>query len=252
MVKALQAAQVQSVREITKKADLKKANKKISNIVVVFLLLLIFAFIAYKSHSYYQNTRFDFSETESGIVFNSKDMPIRDAIKIVIDNNSVSIIANTSTTDSNSAEAVTDSVVLLTTILATENKTVTIFINVLNEKGQLIYCSSNLGDVYTNKDLNAEDCISKIKDLETTIQIDYPNNKLKEPTVNIYPLDKKIIIKPKTKDNMLTSSYLLLKSRFLDIEKRLSKVEAFKKKIGDIQANQPQEPKENNVSDTNN
>ncbi|MFA5745229.1 MAG: hypothetical protein WCX82_01730 [archaeon] len=231
MVRALSTAQVQSVREINKNAGVKKANKTLSVIVVLVLVLAMLGFIGYKAYNYYIDSRFDFKDSEMGINFYSQDMQLRDALTTVMDNNNITISANTIVDDFNSIEAATEPMILLTTILSSKNKTTTIVVNGLNEKRELVYCSTNLGDLYTNTDLNKEECMVLIDGAESLISIDLPNDKLTESRVNVYPLEKRIQVKPRTKDDMMISTYLILKSNYPDLENTLSAVEAIKKKL---------------------
>jgi len=231
MVRALSTAQVQSVREINKKADVKKVNRTLSVIVVIVLVLAMLIYVGYKTYNYYKDNRFDFKDSEMGVNFYSKDMQLRDALTSAMDSNTVVISANTIIDDYNSIEAATEPIILLTTILSSKNKTTTIVVNGLNEKRELIYCSTNLGDLYTNTDLNKDDCMVIINNAESLISIDLPNDKLTESRVNVYPLQKRIQIQPRTRDDMMISAYLILKSNYPDLEKTLSAVEAIKKRL---------------------
>jgi len=231
MVKALQAAQVQSVREIQKKADIKKTNKTVSIVIVTILVLLIVSFISYKAHNYYQETKFDFKETEMGISFYAKDMAIRDALATAVDSNIVVLSADTILNDSNSIADATEPIVLFTIMLTAKNKNTIIVINAIDSKNQLSFCSTNYGDIYTSVDVNKEECLKIIENATSIISIDIPNQNIKESRVNIYPLEKRIEIKPKTNTDMLLSTYLILKSNYPELEKVLSKTEIVKNKL---------------------
>lgn len=231
MVRALSTAQVQSVREINKNAGVKKANKTFSVIVVVVLVLIMLSYIGYKAYNYYIDSRFDFKDSEMGINFYSQDMQLRDALTTVMDSNNITISTNTIIGDYNSISDATEPWILLTTILSSKNKTITLVVNGLNEKRELVYCSTNLGDLLTNTDLNKEDCMGLLDNAESLISIDLPNEKLTESRVNVYPLQKRIQIKPRTKDDMMVSTYLILKSNYPDLENTLSAVEAIKNRL---------------------
>lgn len=244
MVRALQTAQTQSVREIKKNADIKKTNKKISTFVVVFLVVLIIGFIAYKAYAYYQSTKFDFKETEKGINFYSKDLAVKDAISVILDSNDILLSTNTVVTSENTENPIVEPMVLATTVLVFKDKNVVNVDNIVDSNYTIINCATDQGPENKVIDLNGPDCQNIIDSITPKIIINTPNPNLKESRVEIYPIEKTIIFYSKSSNDLLISTYLLLKSNYSDIDEILQRVEFIKKKISTII------PKENTI-DTN-
>ena len=65
------------------KANIKKQTRNYLFCSGSFIALIV-GFIAFKAYTYYQNTKFDFKETEKGINFYSKDMPIKEALQVTL------------------------------------------------------------------------------------------------------------------------------------------------------------------------
>lgn len=252
MVRALSTAQTQSVREITKKADIKKANKKLSVFVVTFFIVLIVGFIAFKAYTYYQSTKFDFKETEKGINFYSKDMPIKDALKVALDSNKIAISTNLINTYSGTTNPVLEPSILATTIFVFKDKNTININNRLDENLSIIKCSTNYGDNLTSVDLNSTECLVLFSGIESKLVINTPNPSLKESRVDIYPMQKTIIINSKSENDLLVSTYLLLKANYSDIENILFKVENIKKKLANyLDSNSIKDTNSTKPSDSN-
>lgn len=234
MVRALSTAQTQSVREITKKADIKKVNKKVSVIIVIFFILLIIGFIAYQVYNYYQENKFDFKETEKGITFYSKDMPVRNALISAIDNNTIIVSADTLLDHPETIGGIIEPTVLLTTIFIATDKNVININNVVDGNGNLLGCSTNYGDRKTEATIGPEECLAIMENTKTIVVLYVPDSNLKESRVNIYPLEKRIEIISKNNYDMYMSSYLLLKSSHSNFDAILESVEHLKKKISDL------------------
>ena len=244
MVRALSTAQTQSVREIKKNADIKKANKKLSVFVVTFFVLLIVGFIAYKAYVYYQSTRFDFKETEKGINFYSKDMAIKDALQVALDSNEIAISTNLINNYQGTTNPVLEPSILATTIFVFKDKNTININNRIDENNSIIKCSTNYGDNLTSVDLNSAECLALFSQIESKLVINTPNPSLKESRVDIYPAEKTIIINSKSENDLLVSTYLLLKANYTDIEEILFKVENIKKKLANYLDS-------NSIKDTN-
>jgi hypothetical protein len=244
MVRALSTAQTQSVREIKKNADIKKANKKLSVFVVTFFIMLIIGFIAFKAYTYYQSTKFDFKETEKGINFYSKDMPIKDALQVSLDSNKIAISTNLLINYSGTTNPVLEPSILATTIFVFKDKNTININNRLDENFSIIKCSTNYGDNLTSVDLNSTECLALFSQIESKLVINTPNPSLKESRVDIYPMEKTIIINSKSETDLLVSTYLLLKANYSDVESILFKVENIKKKLSNYLDS-------NSVKDTN-
>ena len=254
MVRALSEARTQSVREIQKKANIKKANKKLSVFVVAFFIALIVGFIAFKAYAYYQNTKFDFKETENGINFYSKDMPIKEALQVILDSNQVAISTNLIDTYQGETNPVLESSILATTVFVFKDKNTININNRIDNDSSIIKCSTNYGDNLTSVDLNASECEALFSQIESKLVINTPNSNLKESRVDIYPLEKKVIINSKSENDLLVSTYLLLSANYPDLENVLSKVENLKSKLADfLISNSEKDPNspDSNYSDSN-
>jgi len=234
MVRALSTAQTQSVREIKKKADIKKVNKKLTNVVVIFLIVLIIGFIAYKAYIFYQESKFDFKETEKGITFYSKDMPVKTAISSAIDKNIIIISADTLLDHPETGSAIVEPTVLLTTVFKFIDKNVININNVVDGNGNLLGCSTNYGDIRTEKTIGPLECLALIDNTKSIVILRVPDSSLTESRVNVYPLEKKIEIITRTDNDLLVASYLLLKSSNADLEEILERVENIKKKLANV------------------
>lgn len=234
MAKALATAQVQSVREITKKADIKKTNKKVTVFVLTLLISIMVIYISYLGYNYYVNSRFEYKESELGVNFYAKDFGVNDSLNKILMDSNILISVNINEKDLNQTDQITESVVLFNTILSSKNKFTITIINVLDNTGNLINCTTNKGDVYTNEQLDAVSCKDILNSSNSTIIIYFPNANLKESAVYLSPTDKKLEIKPKTERDLMVSTYLVLKSEYPDLEETLSQVEAIKNKLGDM------------------
>lgn len=246
MVRALATAQVQSVREISKKADIKKTNKKMTIFVLAFFISLMVLYVGYMSYTYYVNSRFEFKESERGINFYSKEYGVKDALNTILGDSNILILANIKEKDSNNTEPVTESIVLFNTMLFSKQKNATTIINILDNSNNIVSCTTNKGDFYTNEELLGSDCYDIINSATSIISFDYPDENLKESAVYLNSAKKKLEIKSRTKNDLIISTYLILKSNYPDLEKTLSQVEAIKEKLGDINSSIPQ------LTDTNN
>lgn len=234
MVRALSEAKTQSVREIKKKAEIKKANKRLSVFVVSFFVALIIGFIAFKAFSYYQNTKFDFKETEKGINFYSKDIPVKEAIQVVFDSNDVAVSTNLINNYQGTVNPILEPSIMATTVFVFNDKNTININNRIDENFSVIRCSTNYGDMRTSVELNGTECLDLFSQIESKLVINAPNPSLKESRVDIYPLEKKIIINSKSENDLLVSTYLLLFAKYSDIDEILSRVENLKSEIANV------------------
>ena len=233
MVRALATAQVQSVREITKKADIKKTNKKLTIFVLAFFISLIVLYICFLGYTYFVSSRYEYKESEAGINFYSKEFGVRNAITKTIDSSEILIVVNINQEDLNYTEYITEPVVLLNTIFVYKNQKTVTLINTTDSRNNIINCVTNKGDIYTNDLLEKKDCEVLLNSESSKIIIDFPSSTLKESAVYVDPEKKTISIKTKNVNDTLKGVYLILKSRYSDLEDVLSKVEEVKKKIGE-------------------
>jgi len=253
MAKALVTAQIQSVREIKKKATIKKTNKKITVFVLALLISLILLYVAYLSYTYYVANKYEYKESELGISFYSKEYGVRNAIHKILDTPTILVSYNVPEINASNTESITDSIVLFNYIFPANNIKIITLINNIDNKGRIINCSTNEGDIYTHKVLLSIECNELIKSSHSVISIDFPNPNLKETTVFVNPKENTILFKPKTKNDLVVSTYLLLKSKYPNLEEILLKVEEIKKTLGDtILADLNKSQDSNDFFDSNN
>ncbi len=233
MAKALATAQLQTVREIKKKANIKKANRKATVFVLALFISLIVVYISYLGYSYYQSSRFEYREYESGITFYSREFAVRDAIGKCLEPESILVVINIADGDTNYTSYITDMIVLYNTILVYKGKATTTQINTVDSRGNIINCVTNRGDVYTNDLLARDECIALQESESSKIVIAYPSNNLKEPAVYCDPIKNIIDIKPRTAKDSMISTYIVLKSKYPDLEEVIQTVEKVKKELGD-------------------
>jgi len=233
MVRALATAQVQSVREITKKADIKKANKKITIFVLAFFISLIVLFISYNIYTYYLENKYEFKENESGIDFYSKELPIKEGLGQILDKQNILMSVNIYEKDINKTLEITEVVILLNSILVSKNKNVITQINIVDSKENILNCTTNKGDIYTNETISKEECTEIINNSEATIFFDLPDETRETSIVYLYPFSNRIEIRSKNRDQLFISVYLILKSKYSDLEKTLLEIEEIKKIIGE-------------------
>ena len=231
MAKALATAQVQSVREITKKADIKKTNKKATIFVLALLISLMVLYISYLGYNYYINSRFEYSESEAGITFYSKDFVVKDSLNKILDTSEILIVFNIKEKDLNYTENITESIVLFNSIFASKNVSTVTVIGVLNNRGNLLSCTTNRGDYYTNEAIDDVNCNALMDSYNSKIVVDFPNPSLKSSSVYLYPEESYLNIKSRNIEDLMISNYLILKFRYPDLEKTLQDIEEIKNNL---------------------
>jgi len=235
MSQALSNAKVQSVREIKKKAKSKKINKNITKILI-YLIIIIILFMFVKVFIIDNeldiqdifHSKQEFESIEGGIKFHSIDFPIRDSLVILERDNNITISYNSNINDQNYLTSIIQSINLFQGVFSNKGKITTLVINTVDEQNNLIKCTSNLGDLYTSKDLNIEECNNLLNTNNTLIFIDYPNKELEETKVLINVEDKLVHISPKNTAEVNTSVQLVLKSMYEDIEQVVDNLNNFK------------------------
>lgn len=229
MVRALATAQVQSVKEINKKAKIKRFNKKITTVILVILILAICAIFVY---NFFDKNRFDFSETELGVVFYSNDFSIADSLNIVKQDQNITLVYNIENKDINKLSDFSESLSLFTYLFSANNKNTTHVFNIIENKN-ILYCSTNYGDLYSNEDLSSEECLSLINSASTLFVLNYPNPNLKEPAIYLNAIEKNVLVTPKSLEDLSISTYLILKSMFPSMENTLKEIYKIKESLGD-------------------
>lgn len=229
MVRALATAQVQSVKEINKKAKIKRFNKNITTIILVILILAIAVVFVY---NFFQQNKFDFSETELGIVFYSDDFSIADSLNIIKQDQNITLVYNIESKDINKLSDFSESLSLFTYLFSANNKNTTHIFNIIEDKN-ILSCSTNFGDLYSNEDLSSEECLSLINSASTLFVLNYPNPNLRESAIYLNAIEKNVLVTSKSLEDLSISTYLLLKSMYPNMEKTLKEVYEIKDSLGD-------------------
>jgi hypothetical protein len=242
MSKALSSAKVQSVREIKKKANIKKINKRITTIVIILVVLVLLGMF-FKSYIIDENglqslknifSNNTFEDEELGIKFYSQDFPVSSALDILEKDTNFNIVYNTNIEDQNYLSNVYQTINTTQSIYSSKGKNVTLIITSLDNSNNLITCATNFGDINRSEQIDSNTCEDLIKRYRTTIIIDYIKPQLEDSTVKINVDEKLIIVNPKSKDDLDRSILLILKAMYSDYEETISKIKYFNDKIKDL------------------
>ena len=234
MARALVTAQVQSVKEINKKAEIKKWNKKITTIVLVVLILSICAVFVYNffQGKNFQRIKYDFSESELGVTFYSNEFSIADSLNIIKQDKNITLVFTIDEKDINNLSDFSESISLFMYLFSANDKKVTQIVNVSN-KNSILYCSTNYGDIYSNEDISAQECLSLINSADTLIVLKYPQSTLNESAIYLNASEKNVLITPKSLEDLSISTYLLLKSMYPNMEKTLESIYKIRESLTD-------------------
>lgn len=234
MARALVTAQVQSVKEINKKAEIKKWNRKITTIVLVVLILSICAIFVYNffQGKNFQRIKYDFSESELGVTFYSNEFSIADSLNIIKQDKNITLVFTIDEKDINNLSDFSESISLFMYLFSANDKKITQIVNVSN-KNSILYCSTNYGDIYSNEDISAQDCLSLINSADTLIVLKYPQSTLTESAIYLNASEKNVLITPKSLEDLSISTYLLLKSMYPNMEKTLENIYKIRESLTD-------------------
>ncbi|MDD3245039.1 MAG: hypothetical protein PHU47_02725 [Candidatus ainarchaeum sp.] len=259
MARALVTAQVQSVKEINKKAEIKKWNRKITTIVLVVLILSICAIFVYNffQGKNFQRIKYDFSESELGVTFYSNEFSIADSLNIIKQDKNITLVFTIDEKDINNLSDFSESISLFMYLFSANDKKVTQIVNVSN-KNSILYCSTNYGDIYSNEDISAQECLSLINSADTLIVLKYPQSTLNESAIYLNASEKNVLITPKSLEDLSISTYLLLKSMYPNMEKTLESIYKIRESLTDetsliksIDQNVADQIDQNTVTDSN-
>jgi len=252
MEQAISQAKIQTAKEITQHAKEKKIRKNVFIYVFIIIALLILAYFVYH---FIQVNKYGFVDKESGITFSSGDFYLSDAMNSLSNDNNYFLIINVLPEDMNSISIITPQISYLLSVFAAKNKNVVFIINIMDSKRVTISCQSNLGDIYTNQELNREDCLALLNSGTSSIIIDFPTTSIKESivTVNANIGQRYIYIQTKTKEELDRAVYLTTRQLFSDIEKIEEAINNVRKNLGnDVNSLDTNKPNDTNfVIDTN-
>lgn len=233
MMKPLSTAKLQSVREIKKKAKLKKINKTITTIVFILLLLIVvffsikFFFIDSLSISSIFSSTQKHSVTELGITFTSYDFGVSDAITILEQDKNITLLYNIPYYDQNYLLTIPDLFYIYPSVFSAKRKNLTMVIGLVDEDNKIVSCFSNLGDIYKNEEISYEECQKVITKENTLINIQYPKENIKETNVYLMVDKKMITIVPKDTEELHIATFLLLKGMYEEFDDIMEKVRGF-------------------------
>jgi hypothetical protein len=225
MIKPLSTAKLQSVREIKKKAKVKKINKTVTTIVIIILLLVII-FFSLKTFVFPFFLNQEYTETEYGVTFVSKEYNVVDSIKILEQDKNISVLYNVPYENQEYMYDIPDLFYIYPSVFSAKQKNVTIIVGLLDSKNNLVGCTTNFGDKNINEDINAEACQSLIQKNNLLVNIKYPNS---EETKVYLSVDEKLItIHAKNIQELHIATYVLLKSMYEEFEDIMQKIRDFK------------------------
>ena len=129
MVEVLSSARTQSVKEIKKRAKIKKRNKLI---VKWFLIIIIVLALAFLIKNYILDNKHSFVDQTTGITFYSKDFYVRDVYKILASDRNISIVFNIGSKDINSIGDFTENIVYLQSVFSANNLSPVLIVNIMD------------------------------------------------------------------------------------------------------------------------
>ena len=216
MEQAISNAKIQTAKEITQHAKDKKVKK---NILIYILIVLALIVLTYFVIHFIQLNKYGFVDKESGITFSSGDFYLEDAMNSISNDNNFLLIVNVLPEDTNSISTVASQMSYLLSVFAAKNKNMVFIINVMDSKRSTISCQSNLGDVYTNKELTRDECLALLNSGTSSIIIDFPKSDIKESMVRVNANigQRYIYIQTKNKEELDRAVYLTTRLLFSDI-----------------------------------
>ncbi len=233
MMKPLSTAKLQSVREIKKKAKIKKINKTATTIIFILLLLVVIFFSAkiffidnLDFSNIFSNNQ-EYKVTELGITFLSNDFPVMDAINILEQDKNVTLLYNVPYDNQDYLLTIPDLFYIYPSAFSAKGKHITIVIGLLDENNKIVSCVSNIGDIYKNEEISLEECQEIITKKNTLINIYYPREDIKETKVHLMVEEKIIMIVPKDTEDLHAATYLLLKGMYEEFDDIMREIDSF-------------------------
>ncbi|MEK6958279.1 MAG: hypothetical protein AABW99_04865 [archaeon] len=186
--------------------------------LVAVLILLVLAFIAFNTDF----SPYKYSVSRNGLEFvsNSGQPPdILDALK----QHETFIISPQFVASGPENSYMTSSITIMSAVLIDKAKDVIIVARVLDGKGNLVKCQSNLGDVKTNKELSPEECGNIINDsANARVFISFPPKGISSPRVLLE--DGKATIVPNSFEGVSGASYVFMESLYEDTPQIIERV----------------------------
>ncbi|HZX19849.1 MAG TPA: hypothetical protein VFF13_02445 [archaeon] len=115
------------------------------------------------------------------------------------------------------------SITLFSAVLTDKQKSIIVIGRILNEKGDLVECQSNLGDVRVNQTLDLDLCNQMLNDpANVRIFVSFPDPLLQKSKVILE--QKKLTIIPATFESVSHTSFVVLDSLYDDSEAIIERV----------------------------
>ena len=94
-------------------------------------------------------------------------------------------------------------------------------LRVYDEEGNFVYCLTNYGDVTVSEELSTEECLEYLSpENGAIVLIEVPDNTLARPIIEIS--GNKLVVRPKTNDDIGDTSFLALRIMFKNSEEIIS------------------------------
>ncbi len=225
MVKPLVFSKTQTVKEIKTISNKRRKGKILLKLFFIIIIVVLLAFIINKISI---ENRYSFTDKQTNIHFSSKDFHLKEGFEIFSKDQNYLVVFNTLENDSNYLSQVTDGLVYVQSMLFAKNKSTILLISTSDENKNLLYCQSNLGDIYENKELTVEECLELINNDYSTIFVDYayPEYVSSEVTLNL--AEKLLSIKPMSSKDAYYSLVISINYMFKDAH-------LIEQNLGDIQ-----------------
>lgn len=223
MAQALVSAKTQTVKEIKHNSFIKRRNKLI---LKFFLILVIVILLSLILNRIIIETRYSFTDKDTKIKFISEGFHIKEGFEIFGNDENYFVVFNYNYQDENYLSSIIDSVIYVQSMFFAKNKNVTLIISVVDSENNLLYCQTNYGDIYENKELTSQECLSLLDSNYSTIIVYSPKEERSLVILNLS--EKLLLIKPSKKEDVYPSIFISLNQMFKDAR-------LIEKSLGDVQ-----------------
>lgn len=188
-----------------------------------FLIVLLLGFILF-SGAFSSQSRY--SATVQGVEFVS-DSAEPSAILSALRESPEFVVSPQFSAKGPENSYMTSALTAFNAVLIAKGKKVTVVGRVLDEKGAIASCQTNLGDPRTSKELGAGECAQLLSGLESSgksiVRISFPDPTLKKPRVEMASAAPITLI-PSSFENVAQVSYVFLSGLYPDAESIISGV----------------------------
>lgn len=186
--------------------------------------VLIIALGAYVMLNIGPLSTYKYSVEKKGVEFVSNDAPPADMLE-EIKASGAFIVSPAFVEQGPENSYMTGSLTLFNTVLTAKQKRITVVARITGEKGAIVGCQSNLGDVKQNTDLSVAACMAAIGDSSSArVFIELPGEKLQRPRV---VLEKGVIrVYPSSFEGVSDVSFIVLENMYPDAKSIVDRVNA--------------------------